>query len=142
MTTFLRLTSRDHAAIARAEQQRREAIASARPEITAAQRSADAADWHAISRRAAFFDADRRARMFASEDETQIRHLADTVARTARAALRKWREGGKPGGDVEARAFLLFALARKFAELMGDPCPYVDADGNIYTIAQGGEGAA
>lgn len=130
--TFLGLTSSDYPAIARAEAVRRARAAEAKPDIPPAQRRADARTWDGIVRRSAYFHADRRALPFGNEVMTGTRELAAAVQRTATAALRKWRDAGKPTGEAEARAFLLFHLARKFAELLGEPTPYVDADGNIY----------
>lgn len=134
--TFLPILSTDYAAIARAEATRRAKAAAANPDVTPAQRRADARTWDGIIRRAAYFHADRRAQLFGNEVEEGTRELAATVMRTAQAALRKWRTDGKPSGEIEARAFLLFSLARKFAELLEDPCPYVDADGAIYFLDQ------
>lgn len=134
--TFTGLKSTDYAAIARAEAARRAAVAAAKPDVTAAQRRDDAAMWAGIVRRAAYFHPDRRALMFGDEVVAGTRQLADTVRRTTTAALKKWREDGRPAGEPEARAFLLFHLSRKFAELLGDPCPYVDAHGHIYVLEQ------
>lgn len=134
--TFLGLASTDYPAIARAEAVRRARAAEGKSDITPAQRRADARTWEGIVRRANYFHADRRALPFGNEVMAGTRELASAVQRTTTAALRKWREAGKPPGEIEARAFLLFHLARKFAELLGDPTPYVDADGTIYFTDQ------
>lgn len=130
--TFTGLRSTDYEKIARAEAIGRSRAARANPAITADQRDLDERQWNAIAKRAAYFRDDRIESLFEGETADRARAMAAAVMRATQAALRKWREEGKPGGEPEARAFLLFALARKFAELAADPTPYVDADGAIY----------
>lgn len=134
--TFAGLASSDFEKIARAEATRRIAAAKNNPDVTAAQRQQDERTWSLIVRRARWFSDDRPPLPFEGEDMAATAKLAATVLRTTQAALRKWRDEGKPGGEPEARAFLLFSLARKFAELTGDPRPYVDGDGAIYFLDQ------
>ncbi len=134
--TFTGLTSTDFEKIAQAEAVRRARAATDNPAVTAAQRRDDERIWSLIVRRARWFNADRRPLPFAGEDMAATARLGATVMRTTQAALRKWRDEGKPKGDPEARAFLLFHLTRKFAELLGDPCPYVDGEGAIYFLDQ------
>lgn len=134
--TFTGLISTDYEKIAQAEAVRRIAAAKENAEVTAAQRRDDERIWSLIVRRARWFSADRLPRPFAGEDMAATAKLGATVMRTTQAALRKWREAGKPTGEPEARAFLLFHLTRKFAELLGDPCPYVDGEGAIYFLDQ------
>lgn len=131
--TFLPLKSADYATIAHAEAIRREHAAARNENVSEAQRRQDARDWKAIVARARFFDIDRQALPFVGDEPERLTALAAIVLRTTRAALRKWREGDRaPRSEEEARAFLLLSLARKFAELAGDPRPYVDADGQLY----------
>lgn len=132
--TFSGLVSTDYEKIARAEAARRLAAAKGNRDVTAEQRRQDERVWTLIVRRARWFSDDRRPLPFAGEDMAATATLAATVLRTTHAALRKWQSEGKPGGEPEARAFLLFSLARKFAELTGDPRPYVDGDGAIYFL--------
>lgn len=132
--TFAVLKSTDFAAIARAEATRRIRAAKDNADVTDAMRRDDERKWSLIERRARYFADDRIARLHDGEGAETVQAMAAVVHRTAQAALRKWREGGKPGGEPEARAFLLFALTRKFAELASAPTPYVDADGNIYFL--------
>lgn len=134
--TFAGLSMFDFAAIAHAERLRREHAAAKNRHITDAQRRDDAQRWHMIEYRAQWFREGRRPLPLGDESDNHAPAMAATVMRTTQAALRKWREEGKPGGEPEARAFLLFSLARKFAELVGDPCPYVDGDGAIYFLDQ------
>ncbi|MBN8845962.1 MAG: hypothetical protein J0H88_22210 [Sphingomonadales bacterium] len=130
--TFAGLRSTDFEKIARAEAIGRARAAMANATITADQRQLDERQWAAIAKRAAWFNEDRTEALFEGETVDRARAMAAAVMRATQAALRKWREDGKPAGEPEARAFLLFALTRKFAELAADPTPYVDADGNIY----------
>lgn len=134
--TFSGLISTDFATIAQAEAIGRAKAASANRAITPDQRRQDERQWRLIVRRAAWFRDDRRPLPISGEDMAATGVLAAIVLRTARSALAKWRSDGKPSGEPEARGFLLFALARKFAELTGDPTPYVDGDGAIYFLDQ------
>lgn len=132
--TFTGLKSTDFEKIARAEAAGRLKAAAANQAITPDQRRQDERLWNLVVRRSAYFDIDRRDRLFEGEKIETTRALGAAVMRAAQTALRKWREDGKPRGEPEARAFLLFALTRKFAELLSDPTPYVDADGVIYFL--------
>ena len=134
--TFTGLSSLDYAAIARAERLRRADAARENRDLTDAQRRQDARQWDMIEYRAQWFRGDRRPLPLGDASDDHISAMAAVVMRTTQAALRKWREEGKPGGEPEARAFLLFSLARKFAELADQPCPYVDGDGAIYFLDQ------
>lgn len=134
--TFVGLISTDFEKIARAEAVRRAKAGAENPDVTAAQRNQDERIWTLIVRRSRWFREDCRPLPFSEEDMTATTSLAATVMRTTQAALRKWREEGKPKGEPEARAFLLLSLARKFAELTGDPRPYVDGEGAIYFLDQ------
>lgn len=133
--TFATLTSADYQKIARAEAVRRIAAA-ASSDLTAEQRREDERTWSLITRRAAWFRPDIRALPLPDEDPAHARAMSSTVLRTARTALRRWADEGSPRGEPEARAFLILSLARKFAELAGEPRPYVDANGRIYVIDQ------
>lgn len=132
--TFTGLHSTDYEKIARAEGVGRLRAAKDNPAITADQRDLDERQWNAIAKRAAYFRDDRIERPFEGETVDRLRAMAAAVMRATQAALRKWRDDGKPGGEPEARAFLLFALTRKFAELAADPTPYVDGTGAIYFL--------
>ncbi len=134
--TFIGLISTDYEKIAQAEAVRRAKAGADNPDVTAAQRRQDERTWSLIVRRARWFRDDRRALQFSEEDMAATARLGATVLRTTQAALRKWRDEGKPKGEPEARAFLLFHLTRKFAELLGDPHPYVDGEGAIYFLDQ------
>lgn len=134
--TFTGLSSTDYHRIARAEAIRRIAAAKARRDISADQRRRDGQIWSAIVGRAGHFLGDRPALPFANEDMDATAVMAATVLRTTHAALNKWRDNGRPTGEPEARAFLLFSLAQKFAELTGSPRPCVDSKGAIYFPGQ------
>ena len=134
--TFTGLSSFDYAAIARAERLRRADAAKENRDLTEAQRRQDARQWDMIEYRAQWFRDGRRPLPLGDASDDHVAAMAGVVMRTTQAALRKWREEGKPGGEPEARAFLLFSLARKFAELANQPCPYVDGDGAIYFLEQ------
>ena len=134
--SFTGLVSTDFEKIAQAEAVRRTKAATDNPAVTAAQRRDDERIWSLIVRRSRWFSDDRRPLPISGENMEATAKLGATVMRTTQAALRKWREEGKPNGEPEARAFLLFHLTRKFAELLGEPCPYVDGEGAIYFLDQ------
>lgn len=129
--TFLGRDSFDYAGTAREEASRRARAAARRTNVSRADIARDAADWKAIVARAAYFARDRRALLFAEEERAFAAHMSATVLRTTRAAVRAWHEVGQRPGEEEARAMMLLRLAQKFAELLGDPRPDLDRDGQL-----------
>lgn len=140
--TFAALHPHDYNGIARAERARRQAAA-LRARWDADRRAADDADWRAIAGyefewvevRAAHDRPDTPAR--ARRD-----HLAAVALKVALTAIRKWHAEGRPRGEAEARAFKLFALARRLARCAGHPIPMIDAEGQLVAADRPQEKAA
>ena len=50
--------------------------------------------------------------------------------------MANWHRDGCQPGEPEARAHLLLWLARAFAEMLRQPVPTVDHDGNLITATE------
>ena len=123
--TFLRLSSFDTPAIARAEQARRLAAMRNMQGVTVAQRRTDAAEWAAIVEWEDWHANGRRGRS-PGEGLAEVEYLYRVVLDIARAAMADWIGKGRPAGEPEARPFLLYALAIRWARRAGEPRPTID----------------
>ncbi|MFN7028423.1 MAG: hypothetical protein ACK4PC_03560 [Sphingopyxis sp.] len=128
--TFAPLASHDWPGIAAAEAARRARAAGGASGMTEAQRRSDAAEWAAIVEWARWLTTPGRPLPLPGEGLEEAEYLARITLRTARTALAKWHADRQPG-EPEARAFKLLYLARRFARLVGNPEPTVDAAGAI-----------
>lgn len=128
--TFAPLASDDWPGIAAAEAARRAQAARDSAGLTAAQRRTDAAEWAAIVEWARWLTTPGRPLPLPGEGLEEAEYLARITLRTARTALAKWH-ADRQRGEPEARAFKLLYLARRFARLVGNPEPTVDAAGAL-----------
>lgn len=134
--TFLGLRSTDLIGIASTERARRAAAMREMPRVTVAQRRTDAAEWAAIVEWLRWALAgSQRGRMPAGEGGlVEADHLYGVITDITGAALRDWFANGRPSGEPEARAFLLYALARAFARLTGAPAPSIDYAAGLLVV--------
>ena len=123
--TFLGLSSFDTPAIARAEQARRLAAMRNLRGVTVAQRRTDAAEWSAIVEWEDWHANGRRGRS-PGEGLAEVEYLYRVIRDIARAAMADWLAKGRPTGEAEARSFLLYALAIRWARRAGEPRPTID----------------
>lgn len=123
--TFLGLTSDNTLAIARAEQARRLAAMRNMQGLTVAQRRTDAAEWSAIVEQETWSAATPR-RGFPPYHLEEVEHLYRVILDIARAAMADWVAKGRVSGEAEARPFLLYALAIRWARRAGEPRPTID----------------
>lgn len=126
--TFLGLRSTDLIGIASAERARRAAAMREMTRVTVAQRRTDAAEWAAIVEWLTWaIPATAPGPMPAGEAGlAEADHLYRVIADITAAAVRDWYATSRMGGEAEARTFLLVALARAFAHLVGARLPIVD----------------
>jgi hypothetical protein len=123
--TFVGLSSFDTPAIARAEQARRLAAMRNMQGITVAQRRTDAAEWAAIVEWENWFAAGRKG-FLPGDGLEEAEYLYRVILDIARAAMADWVAKGRASGEAEARPFLLYALATRWASLAGEPRPTID----------------
>jgi hypothetical protein len=121
--TFLGLSMFDTPAIARAEQARRLAAMRNMQGITVAQRRTDAAEWAAIVE---WEEWPRGAPGLPGTGLEEAEYLYRVILDIARAAMADWVAKGRASGEAEARPFLLYALATRWARLAGKPRPTLD----------------
>lgn len=123
--TFTGLSSFDTLAIARAEQARRLAAMRELRGVTVAQRRIDAAEWSAIVEQEAWSAAKPRP-IFPPYHLEEVEYLYRVILDIARAAMADWVAKGRVSGEAEARPFLLYALAIRWARRAGEPRPTID----------------
>ncbi|GEM_PF-4824236 len=123
--TFLGLTSDNTLAIARAEQARRLAAMRNMQGLTVAQRRTDAAEWSAIVEWE-LWHATRPRPLVAPNHLEEVEYLYRVILDIARAAMADWVAKGRVSGEAEARPFLLYALAIRWARRAGEPRPTID----------------
>lgn len=123
--SFARLSMFDTPAIARAEQARRLAAMRELQGVTVAQRRIDAAEWSAIVEWEGWYAAGRKGKLPGGGLE-EVEYLYSVILAIARAAMADWVAKGRASGEAEARPFLLYALAIRWARRAGHPRPTID----------------
>lgn len=124
--TFVGLLSADTPGIARAEQARRLAAMRELRGVTVAQRRIDAAEWTAIVEHEDWSATSPRRGVSPVPAPEDIEYLYRVILDIARAAMADWVAKGRASGEAEARPFLLYALAIRWARRAGEPRPTID----------------